>query len=1420
MTTLFSRRPGKSGRFAALRSVSTSAKKDTSPSLKAEPFGAAVSNTDLPQSRDDEFLNVQSRASTDARTLEEAQIVEQTAIPPVPSKGNLRMMTDRQALQSKSLPTQPMASSRQDGLADDFGRMMPSASATGRNGVSTLPLRNERNGAWPAGESSGTGAVRRASHRRLAADLPLPPSSVTGAGGTSGAAHGKEAFPYGYTHEGWETEMTLQSAHKIVELCAKEIRERGLDCPLIFTSMALDLSTGGAGLLLKALASSDLSDIANSAISEEVRFANPHDLAALLKWTLARLGRFYAVPVPSTASAKKGETSEDVVVVQQRGWLDLDLYLHWREEEKLAEHPWTAFRYFVEQIDEESIHLLLSLFSLLSSTCSYSLKNGMTPSKLARHFGVVLFGLPEDETFARTYDAYNRASNATEHLLLAYIRNLATYEVLPVRLMSHVEGYPQILSSDFSTPPRHVRQVPYTHIERQVRLYSQDLIQSASEIDVAWLSPEWEACCSASDYHGKHPQFSDRYRKLINVKNGSQQPRDATPSALSPPSSQAMLHTKSQTDDPAFYGTIAQEEWGQFMNDGFTSTDRSKLSFDLHESERKARTEKRSTVLWSEFTDVGFGDADRSSLDAILSFDDGLKKDVTRWPSERAELLAKLRDTASNMPPFAYDTAPKVISRPSTTDEYHVGQRGERLAGQMDEVFAEVWADYLIGNGWSNRDELTHRSANFVVVQYKSRPNEFTVSAQGSGTSQVANALAPLQAGLDADIPADDRTEAAWFVVQEIVPSGYRAELEAVGKAKSRSRPSMRNLNVFRKMRKDRSASGSAPVHKAQNIDEDASNLFPPGTKKISLGMDPAMMSDPSTSVELKRTNTSAKRRSGQHSRDGSKVSLFSTPLVPERDNDLPRAEKEPSPQHSSASKFVSAVRKKTLRRSNQHEHMSSNEQEDPPAAPSPPSKVEGGLAVPAQTQSAQKSQNGGFPTSTSGASFCSADYEARSVIDSGDEREDAAKPMGRRRSLLRHLAKHGSRDEHWVDIVTKSPAVAAEEDAQLTPPATRESDRLSAREQLSREPSPRPSPRMSEAAAVPLTTTQEYPSTGGSHTADSSADTTNQDANVTSLPLRVDEPLDVLPAPPLKLTAAKSPAAIEKDTSPPVIVADRSILKPVATDAQIREQRISAAQARARELRAKLQPVDARKAQQQAASESATVADGSASTTSTRVVSKGKLDPFAKNPTSGKVASIAARFGAAPGTPPASATSPSTSATTTAKVGSLSPNSTPHTFGERSPSPLSLARFVDQQGGASPLVSGMVDPNVPPSPRRPESMIGSAMMGDTESIAPDDAASNYSRSTEEGAGLPYGSYDKSHTNLNGGGRPSIEEESQVFEQRLLGERERERELELELQESGDAFSPLTGRFREPYQPGQPLENLQEESESMLSGSH
>lgn len=54
----------------------------------------------------------------------------------------------------------------------------------------------------------------------------------------------------------------------------------------------------------------------------------------MIKWTLARLGRFYAVPVPSQTPSKKGEVHEEVAIVQQRGWLDLETYMSWRDQEQ------------------------------------------------------------------------------------------------------------------------------------------------------------------------------------------------------------------------------------------------------------------------------------------------------------------------------------------------------------------------------------------------------------------------------------------------------------------------------------------------------------------------------------------------------------------------------------------------------------------------------------------------------------------------------------------------------------------------------------------------------------------------------------------------------------------------------------------------------------------------------------------------------------------------------------------------------------------------------------------------------------------------------------------------------------------------------------------------------------------------------
>lgn len=98
--------------------------------------------------------------------------------------------------------------------------------------------------------------------------------------------------------------------------------------------MALDLSAGGVTALIRCFAGCDHTDLWQSSFVQEAKYANVHNLAAMIKWTLARLGRFYAVPVPSQTPSKKGEVHEEVAIVQQRGWLDLETYMSWRDQEQ------------------------------------------------------------------------------------------------------------------------------------------------------------------------------------------------------------------------------------------------------------------------------------------------------------------------------------------------------------------------------------------------------------------------------------------------------------------------------------------------------------------------------------------------------------------------------------------------------------------------------------------------------------------------------------------------------------------------------------------------------------------------------------------------------------------------------------------------------------------------------------------------------------------------------------------------------------------------------------------------------------------------------------------------------------------------------------------------------------------------------
>ncbi|PWN35766.1 uncharacterized protein FA14DRAFT_46690 [Meira miltonrushii] len=625
--------------------------------------------------------------------------------------------------------------------------------------------------------------------------------------------------PYGYTTIGWDKQMDVPHVAELVLMCGEQIRMRGLTSPLIFSSMALDLSHHNVTSLIRSFLTSP-----KEFYSSETKFANPHDLAAVIKWSLSRLGRVFPVPVPALEmNSRKGDSQqEENVFIHQRGFLEWDSYVVWSTYEKNANYPIASFSAFLDGLTSSTAALLVALFSLLSSTTSYSLRNGMTPSRLARMFGVLIFGLPEDETFEKTYDAYVKVSNATEHLLLAYIRDMSTMEPLPTRLADHVRGYPSMLSSNPTRPGRGVRGVPFTLVSRSVRLYSVDLVQQSRELDLASQSPEWAACMGRGEGVEKEPQVSDRYRKLMNLRSGRHP-------AEQPLSGQ----TQQPAPDLEAYSSLADKAWEEFLHEGFSGSDPNKLAFNLTESERKARMKGRKSLQWSQFEESGFNPAD-DGLNDVLAFDDLLEQDVKRWPEDRAELLDKIRKTNKAMPAFNYDTTPMVVSSPSMSGDPQ-GQWQEKPISRMDDIFPEVYADILLGNGWHNRDELTHRNANFAVVQFKSRPNSSTIK------NKIPSASSPTS-------QSDDRTEAAWFVIEEVVPAQYRSELEAAGRKKNRSRPSLRALNMF-KRRKAMNNSSPTPGGTGDSFFDE---VFKPGlgtqTKKLTLS--------PSSAVDMGRRDS------------------------------------------------------------------------------------------------------------------------------------------------------------------------------------------------------------------------------------------------------------------------------------------------------------------------------------------------------------------------------------------------------------------------------------------------------------------------------------------------------------------------------------------------------------------------------------
>jgi hypothetical protein len=157
---------------------------------------------------------------------------------------------------------------------------------------------------------------------------PVPPVPVP----VSAEAGSTSAHPptYGYTTTGWDTQMDVAKAAEILLACGEQIRARGLDSPLIFSSMALDLSAHNVTSLIQSYLHTPA-----LFFSSDVKFANAHDLAATIKWALARLGRVFSIPVPVQEQTRRGDpAAEEYILIYQRGFIDFEEYTSWAALEK------------------------------------------------------------------------------------------------------------------------------------------------------------------------------------------------------------------------------------------------------------------------------------------------------------------------------------------------------------------------------------------------------------------------------------------------------------------------------------------------------------------------------------------------------------------------------------------------------------------------------------------------------------------------------------------------------------------------------------------------------------------------------------------------------------------------------------------------------------------------------------------------------------------------------------------------------------------------------------------------------------------------------------------------------------------------------------------------------------------------------
>ncbi|KAG1745102.1 uncharacterized protein EDB91DRAFT_1220686 [Suillus paluster] len=647
-----------------------------------------------------------------------------------------------------STPGKKQPSGNQDPPYDEFGRVNSRGSAKdvgGGRGTPTPVKQKSRNRTLSTPETDPFAHIPDGSFL----PLNLEPKVYE---------HEQQEHDYGYLSYQRHVVLGLDEIARLVDVVASELGTRALTTPFIFSTLALDVSASSVKRLIKAFLETCTGGIdAERRWREEARLAGPHELGMCIRWGLARVVRVVG-----------GQAV--------RGLITWDHYTEFRDSEAADNYPPKHFSTFLPRLPSTLRSILLTLLSLLIRFTAHSASSGHTPPTLSPLFGPLLFGLgPATLAFHHTYIHYLRAVNATEHLLLSFIRWQSTSDLgVPTRLKEWIRSYPATLPAlhhpgkhERPQPRRGARTVRVVSVRRNVRMYSQDLVQTAA----SWAhrshghglagSKEWERIAPPS--LKLPPRYSEAYKKRMDLASHV---HPYTGPGVAPATATNSTSSSLSDDNEAVVGLGLREgedrfrsltdlKWGEFETMGFgtVAAHEEKLQFDLTESARTARAAKRTTLTWTDFSTTGFTRTD-APLSATLQFSTPLTHTISAWPSHNADITKKLKKTARTLPAFGWDTEPVL-----GTEE------------MVEEAFVDVFCDLVWGGGW--REEIgvildaegpaaeVERECNWALIEFKSLPI----------SSPISSPLPKAGSG------SDPRTSTTLVLFEEYVPLEYRQQL-------------------------------------------------------------------------------------------------------------------------------------------------------------------------------------------------------------------------------------------------------------------------------------------------------------------------------------------------------------------------------------------------------------------------------------------------------------------------------------------------------------------------------------------------------------------------------------------------------------------------------------------------------------------